>query len=124
MVAAEGHQESLLDQDKNSPVGTVGIMPVIPNLAAADPIDISNVTNADGNIPAGCKILRHIADTDFNDPGINPQNKALFTFAGYNAGPNQIVGLRKQAQNDGLDPKPVVWKCRTGSSQRRGRGDG
>ena len=79
MVAAEGYQESLLDQDKNSPVGTVGIMPVIPNLAAADPIDISNVTNADGNIPAGSKILRHIhiTDTDFNDPGINPLNKAL-----------------------------------------------
>ena len=104
MVAAQGYQESLLDQDKKSRVGAVGIMQVIPKLAAADPIDISNVTNAEGNIQAGCKMLRNITDTYFNDPGINPLNKTLFTFASYNAGPNRIVHLRKKAQDDGLDP--------------------
>ena len=107
MVAAGGYQESLLDQHKKSRVGAVGILQVIPKLAAAAPIDISNVTNADGNMQAGCKILRHITDTYFNDPGINPLNQALFTFASYNAGPNKIVGLPKQAQNDGLDPN--LW---------------
>jgi membrane-bound lytic murein transglycosylase MltF len=104
MVAAQGYQESLLDQDKKSRVGAVGIMQVIPKLAAAAPIDIPNVTNADGNIQAGCKMLRNITDTYFNDPGINPLNKTLFTFASYNAGPNRIAGLRKKAQDDGLDP--------------------
>ena len=77
MVAAGGYQESLLDQHKKSRVGAVGILQVIPKLAAAAPIDISNVTNADGNMQAGCKILRHITDTYFNDPGINPLNQAL-----------------------------------------------
>jgi membrane-bound lytic murein transglycosylase MltF len=77
MLAAQGYQESLLDQDKKSRVGAVGIMQVIPKFAAADPIDIPNVTNADGNIQAGCKILRNITDTYFNDPGINPLNKTL-----------------------------------------------
>jgi len=105
MVAAQGYQESLLDQDKKSRVGAVGIMQVIPKLAAADPIDIPNVKDADGNIQAGCKMLRNITDTYFNDPGINPLNKTLFTFASYNAGPNRIVHLRKKAQGDGLDPK-------------------
>jgi membrane-bound lytic murein transglycosylase MltF len=104
MVAAQGYQESLFDQDKKSRVGAVGIMQVIPKLATANPIDIPNVTNADGNIQAGCKMLRNITDTYFNDPGINPLNKTLFTFASYNAGPNKIVGLRKKAQDDGLDP--------------------
>ena len=104
MVAAQGYQESLLDQDKKSRVGAVGIMQVIPKLAAANPIDIPSVTNADGNIQAGCKMLRNITDTYFNDPGINPLNKTLFTFASYNAGPNRIVRLRKKAQDDGLDP--------------------
>jgi membrane-bound lytic murein transglycosylase MltF len=104
MVAAQGYQESLLDQDKKSRVGAVGIMQVIPKLAAANPIDIPNVSNADGNIQAGCKMLRNITDTYFNDPGINPLNKTLFTFASYNAGPNKIVALRKKAQDDGLDP--------------------
>jgi len=104
MLAAQGYQESLLDQDKKSRVGAVGVMQVMPKLAAANPINIPNVGNADGNIHAGVKMLRNIADTYFNDPGIDPLNKTLFTFASYNAGPNRIVGLRKKAQQDGLDP--------------------
>lgn len=104
MIAAQGYQESLLDQDRKSRVGAVGVMQVIPKLAAAPPISISNVGTADGNIQAGMKMLRNIADTYFNDPGIDQLNKTLFTFASYNAGPNRIVRLRKKAQEDGLDP--------------------
>ena len=104
MLAAQGYQESLLDQSKKSHVGAMGIMQVMPRLAAANPIDVPNVGTADGNIHAGTKMLRNIADTYFNDPGIDPLNKTLFTFASYNAGPNRIVYLRKKAQDDGLDP--------------------
>lgn len=104
MLAAQGYQESLLDQDKKSHVGALGVMQVMPKLAAANPINIPNVGNADSNIHAGVKMLRNIADTYFNDPGVDPLNKTLFTFASYNAGPNRIVRLRKKAQEDGLDP--------------------
>ena len=104
MLAAQGYQESKLDQDKRSRGGAVGVMQVIPKLAAANPINVPNVSDADGNIHAGAKMLRNIADTYFNDPGIDAMNKTLFTFAAYNAGPNRIVRLRKKAQDDGLDP--------------------
>lgn len=104
MIAAQGYQESLLDQNRKSRAGAVDVMQVIPKLAAAQPIGIANVGSADGNIQAGAKMLRHIADTYFNDPGIDPVNKTLFTFASYNAGPNRIVRLRKKAAADGLDP--------------------
>jgi len=104
MLAAQGYQESLLDQNKKSRVGAVGIMQVMPKLAAANPINVSNVNDADSNIRAGVKMMRNIADTYFNDPGIDSLNKTLFTFASYNAGPNRIVRLRKKAQEDGLDP--------------------
>jgi membrane-bound lytic murein transglycosylase MltF len=104
MLAAQGYQESLLDQDKKSHAGAVGVMQVIPKLAAANPIGIPNVNDADGNIHAGVKMMRIIADTYFNDPAIDPLNRTLFTFASYNAGPNRIVRLRKKAQQDGLDP--------------------
>lgn len=104
MLAAQGYQESLLDQDKKSHVGAIGVMQVIPKLAAANPIDVPNVNDADGNIHAGVKMMRNIADTYFNDPSIDPLNKTLFTFASYNAGPNRIVRLRKKAQEDVLDP--------------------
>jgi membrane-bound lytic murein transglycosylase MltF len=104
MIAALGYQESLLNQDRKSHVGAVGVMQVIPKLAAAPPISVPNVGTADGNIDAGVKMLHNIADTYFNDPGIDAMNKTLFTFASYNAGPNRIVRLRKKAQQDGLDP--------------------
>jgi membrane-bound lytic murein transglycosylase MltF len=107
MLAAQGYQESLLDQSKRNPSGAVGIMQVLPKNAAASPINISNVGSVDGNIHAGAKMLRHIADTYFTDPNIDPVNKTLFVFASYNAGPNRIARLRKQATIMGLDPN--VW---------------
>ena len=73
----------------------------------ASPINISNVGTSDGNIHAGVKMLRNIADTYFNDPKIDPVNKTLFVFASYNAGPNRIAKLRKEAVGMGLDPN--VW---------------
>ena len=36
--------------------------------------------------------------------GLGQVDKTLFTFAGYNAGPNRIMRLRKEAQEQGLDP--------------------
>ena len=107
MIAAQGFQESLLDQSKKNPSGAVGIMQVIPKNAAAAPISIPNVSTADGNIHAGVKMLRSIADTYFNDPKIDPMNKTLMVFASYNAGPNRIARLRKEAADQGLDPN--VW---------------
>ena len=107
MIAAQGYQESLLDQSKKNPSGAVGIMQVIPKNAAASPINVANVATADGNIHAGVKMLRNIGDTYFNDPKIDPVNKTLFVFASYNAGPNRIARLRKEASDMGLDPN--VW---------------
>lgn len=107
MIAAQGYQESLLDQSKRNPSGAVGIMQVIPKYAAASPIDIPNVGTADGNIHAGVKMMRNIQDTYFNDPAIDPLNKMLFVFASYNAGPNRVAKLRKEATSMGLDPN--VW---------------
>ena len=107
MIAAQGYQESLLDQSKRNPSGAVGIMQVIPKNAAASPISIPNVGTADGNIHAGIKMMRNIEDTYFNDPKIDSLNKTLFVFASYNAGPNRVAKLRKEAASMGLDPN--VW---------------
>jgi membrane-bound lytic murein transglycosylase MltF len=107
MIAAQGYQESQLDQSKKNRSGSVGIMQVIPKYAAASPINISDVGTADGNIHAGVKMLRNIADTYFDDPKLDSMNKTLFVFASYNAGPNRIVKLRKEATSMGLDPN--IW---------------
>jgi membrane-bound lytic murein transglycosylase MltF len=104
MLAAQGYQESMLNQDRVSPRGAVGVMQVLPQYAAAKPINIPNVRDAQNNIHAGVKMLAQITKTYFNDPGITQMDKTLFTFAAYNAGQNRILRLRKQAQADGLDP--------------------
>ena len=100
-------QESLLDQSRRNPSGAVGIMQVIPKYAAANPINIPSVNTADTNIHAGVKMSRNIDDKYFNDPKIDAMNKTLFVFASYNAGPNRIARLRKEAPDMGLDPN--VW---------------
>jgi len=104
MLEAQAYQESMLNQDRVSPRGAVGVMQVLPQYAAANPINIPNIRNAQDNIHAGAKMLAQITKTYFNDPGIDQANKTLFTFAAYNAGQNRIVRLRKQAQEQGLDP--------------------
>ena len=104
MLAAQGYQESLLDQSRRSRSGAIGIMQVIPKYAAARPINVKDVTNAENNIKAGAKMLRNIQDTYFNDSDIDPLNKTLLSFASYNAGPNRIARLRRVAQAQGLDP--------------------
>jgi membrane-bound lytic murein transglycosylase MltF len=104
MIMAQGYQESLLDQKKKGPSGAVGIMQVIPKYARAAPINVPDVSKADKNILAGVRMLNDIVTNYFNDPAIDQVHRTLFTFASYNAGPNRIVRLRKQAAEEGLDP--------------------
>jgi len=107
MLAAQGYQESMLNQDVRGPRGGVGIMQVVPREAAANPIDIPDVYDAANNIHAAAKMLRYFADTYFTDPRIDPFNRALFVLASYNAGPTRIARLRERAKDQGLDPN--IW---------------
>ena len=92
MLAAQGYQESLLDQSRRSRSGAIGIMQVIPKYAAASPINVPNVRTAEGNIHAGAKMLRNIADTYFNAPGSILQMRPLFVFVCQQAaGPTRIA---------------------------------
>jgi membrane-bound lytic murein transglycosylase MltF len=106
MLEAQGYQESQLDQSKRNPSSAVGIMQVIPKYAAASPISISNVGTADGNIYAGAKMLRNIADTYFNDPKIDPVNKRCLCLPV--TMPGRIASRNYAKKQDmGLDPN--VW---------------
>jgi membrane-bound lytic murein transglycosylase MltF len=104
MLAAQGYQESMLDQNRRSRRGAVGIMQVIPRYAAAPPISIPSVADANNNIHAGAKMLHDIQQRYFDDPGLDLTNKTLMTFAAYNAGPSRISRLRTRAKIEGLDP--------------------
>jgi len=107
MVAAQGYQESRLDQNARNPSGAVGIMQMLPSTAKDKNVGIPDITTADANIHAGIKYLDFIRKRYFTDPEIDQFNKTLFAFASYNAGPARIRKLRDKAAKAGYNPN--VW---------------
>jgi hypothetical protein len=53
---------------------------------------------------AGVKYNRWVIDNFYTDTAIPKQDRMLFAFASYNAGPGRVAGLRRQAKAQGLDP--------------------
>ena len=104
MLAAQGYQESGLDQTKRSSVGAVGVMQLLPSTAADPNVDIQDIHLLDNNIHAGTKYLRFLKSRYFSDAAMDDVNQTLFAFASYNAGPNRINKLREEAEQKGLDP--------------------
>ena len=104
MLAAQGYQESRLDQKTRSPVGAIGVMQVMPTTARDKNVAINDIHLVGPNIHAGAKYLRFLVNQYFDEPGIDFANRHLFAFASYNAGPNRIARLRREAAAKGLDP--------------------
>jgi membrane-bound lytic murein transglycosylase MltF len=121
MVAAQAYQESGLDQKRRSHVGAVGVMQVMPTTAADKRVNIKGIDKLEQNIHAGTKYLRLLADDYFSDPAIDERNRMLFCFAAYNAGPNRVQSLRRQAAKQGLDPNKWFQNVEIVAARRIGR---
>ncbi len=121
LVAALAYQESGIDQNKKSPAGAVGVMQLLPSTAAGNPINILNIEKIEPNIHAGVKYLRWLHDTYFKDEPMDPLNKALFTFASYNAGPTRVMNLRKTASKMGLNPNLWFNNVEVAAAKKIGR---
>ena len=102
LMAAQGYQESGLDQNRRSPVGAIGVMQVMP--ATGKDMKVGDITKMDANIHAGVKYVRFMMDNFYADEPMERLDKGLFTFASYNAGPGRIRQLRERARKRGLDP--------------------
>jgi membrane-bound lytic murein transglycosylase MltF len=108
MIAAQGYQESKLDQSARSPRGAVGVMQLLPSTAADKSVGITGIDEStENNIHAGAKYLRTLVDKYLDDPALDRKNRTLMAFAAYNAGPGNLRKFRKVAANSGLDPN--VW---------------
>jgi membrane-bound lytic murein transglycosylase MltF len=103
MIAAQGYQESRLDQSALSHAGAMGIMQLLPTTAADKNVGIPDISTAESNIHAGVKYLHFVRNRYFQEEGIDDLNAALFSFAAYNAGPARVRKLRKKAVAAGLD---------------------
>jgi membrane-bound lytic murein transglycosylase MltF len=104
MLAAQGYQESQLDNSLRSKAGAVGIMQVLPATAKDPNVDIAQIEILENNIHAAAKYMRFLMDAFFPDAKMDPFNRIMFAFASYNAGPAKIAKLRRQAASRGLDP--------------------
>jgi membrane-bound lytic murein transglycosylase MltF len=104
MLAAQAFQESGLRQDRRSPAGAIGIMQIKPSTAADRNVGIDDISTVDGNVHAGAKYMRFIADRYFSDDKFNELNQWLFSLAAYNAGPAKINRYRSEAAENGYDP--------------------
>jgi membrane-bound lytic murein transglycosylase MltF len=121
LLAAQGYQESGLDQNKRSPAGAIGVMQLLPTTAKDRHVAIPNIDKLENNIHAGTKYLRFMVNEYFDDPDINQLNRMLFAFASYNAGPNKIALLRKKAEEKGLDPNKWFQNVEIAVSDEVGR---
>jgi len=102
LMAAQGYQESGLDQNRKSSVGAIGVMQVMPATGAE--LKVGDISQLEPNVHAGVKYVRFMMDRYYGDEPMDRLNKGLFTFASYNAGPNRINRLRARAEKRGLDP--------------------
>ena len=102
MLAAQGYQESALNQDAKSHVGAIGVMQVMPATGAE--LKVGDIRQADPNIHAGIKYMDQLMTKYFKDAKFDEQNRTLFAFASYNCGPGNVSKMRKEAEKRGLDP--------------------
>ncbi len=105
LMAAQGYQESRLDQTVKSQVGAVGVMQVMP--PTGKDMNVGDITQMEPNINAGVKYMRFMIDRYFKDEPMDRLNKGLFAFAAYNCGPGRVRQLRAEAKKQGLDPN--LW---------------
>jgi len=105
LMGAQGYQESQLNQNVKSKVGAIGVMQLMP--ATGKQMNVGDIHKTEANIAAGIKYMRFMINQYYAKEPMTPLNKALFTFASYNAGPGRVAQLRREAKRRGLDPN--VW---------------
>lgn len=105
MLAAQGYQESRLDQNARSNRGAIGIMQLMPATGAE--MKVGDIRLPGPNIHAGTKYMAQLTDRYFYDASFDEQNRNLFAFASYNAGPGNISMVRTRAMKEGFNPD--VW---------------
>jgi membrane-bound lytic murein transglycosylase MltF len=119
LMAAQGYQESTLDQRARNPSGAVGVMQVLP--ATGKELNVGDITVLDANINAGVKYMRFMMDQYFANEPMDSLNKGLMTFAAYNAGPGRLRQLRDEASKRGLDRNVWFGNVERIASERIGR---
>ena len=102
MLAAQGYQESRLNQQARSHAGAIGVMQIMP--ATGKELKVGNIREIEPNIHGGAKYMDQLSTRYFPDAKFSEAERPLFAFAAYNAGAANIARMRKLAVKRGLDP--------------------
>lgn len=107
LAAAQGFQESRLNQDARSHTGAIGVMQMLPSTARDKNVGIPDIHELEPNIEAGIKYVAFLRERYFTAPEVDRLNGTLLALAAYNAGPRRVINLRNTAEAEGYDPN--VW---------------
>jgi membrane-bound lytic murein transglycosylase MltF len=102
MLAAQGYQESQLNQNAKSAVGAIGVMQLMPATGAQ--MNVGDIRVTEANIHAAAKYMDHLMTQYFGDAELSEGNRTLFAFASYNCGPANMARARREADRRNLDP--------------------
>jgi len=119
MLAAQGFQESRLDQRARSPSGAIGVMQLLP--ATGKAMNVGDIHQLEPNIHAGIKYMNRLLLRYFDGADFDAQNRMLFALASYNVGPTRIAALRRRAEQAGLDPNRWFDQVERIAAERIGR---
>ena len=121
MLAAQGYQESGLNQQAKSHVGAIGIMQLMPATGAE--MKVGDISVAESNVHAGTKYMNQLMSRFFPTAKFSEGNRPLFAFASYNCGPGNVATARREAVKRGLDQDNGSTTSRSsspsGSASRR-----
>ena len=102
MLAAQGYQESRLNQNAKSHVGAIGIMQVMPATGAE--LKVGDIRIAEANVHAGTKYMDQLMSRYFGDAQFDETNRTLFAFASLQLRPRQHrSACARRRPSDGLD---------------------
>jgi membrane-bound lytic murein transglycosylase MltF len=96
-------------------------MQVMPATANDKAVNIPDIERLESNIHAGIKYNRWVVDNFYNDEAMHPIDRQLFAFASYNAGPGRVAKLRKEAEEQGLNPNKWFNHVELIAAKRIGR---
>jgi membrane-bound lytic murein transglycosylase MltF len=82
---------------------------------------VGDISKLEPNVHAGVKYIRFMMDQYYANEPMDKADKALFTFASYNAGPARIKQLREKAAQRGYDPNKWFNNVEVLASESIGR---